>query len=170
MNICGIKLDERDIKILAILQKDGRITKAALAEQVNLSPSPCWERLQRLEKAGVIESYGAVLSPEVFGETTLFFMEAELENHQAQTFLQFEKSMQDFSEVRACWAVGGGFDYILKIAARDVEAYQNFVDRLLEAKTGLKRYFTYVVTKRVKDQPAQIIAQEQQLAKPVSTG
>lgn len=150
MQIHGIKLDERDIKILAILQREGRITKAMLAERVSLSPSPCWERLRRLEQAGIIEGYGARLSPALFENLTFFFMEAELTSHQAQVFEHFERTVQQLDEVHECWAVGGGLDYILKIAARDVDEYQRFVDRLLGKEIGLKRYYTYVVTKRVK--------------------
>lgn len=151
MRVQGIKLDERDLKILAILQREGRITKAAMAERVNLSPTPCWARLKRLEKAGIIEGYGARLSSALYEDLTYFFMEAELSSHEAHAFERFEKKVQEFDEVHECWAVGGGFDYILKIASSNVETYQRFVDRFLDAKIGVKRYFTYVVTKRVKD-------------------
>jgi len=151
MQINGLKLDERDIKILAILQREGRITKATLSQRVNLSPSPCWERLKRLEQAGIIEGYSARLSPALFDNLTFFFMQAELVSHQAQVFEHFERTVQELDQVHECWAVGGGFDYILKIAALDVDSYQRFVDRLLDAEIGLKRYYTYVVTKRVKD-------------------
>lgn len=151
MQVSGIKLDERDLKILAILQREGRITKAALAERVNLSPSPCWERLKRLEKAGIIEGYGARLSPKIFDNLTYFFMEVELSSHEAQVFDHFERTIQKLDQVHECWALGGGIDYILKVAASDVEVYQRFVDHLLSAEIGMKRYYTYVVTKRVKD-------------------
>jgi len=150
MEILGIKLDDRDLKILAVLQREGRITKAALAERVNLSPTPCWARLKRLEKAGIIEGYGARLSPALAGDLTMFFMAAELASHQAHEFDRFEKAVQNMEPVHECWAVGGGIDYILKIAARDVDSYQRFVDHMLNAGIGLKRYYTYVVTKQVK--------------------
>lgn len=78
-------------------------------------------------------------------------MEVELSSHQAQVFDHFERTVQGLDQVHECWALGGGIDYILKVAARDVEAYQKFVDHLLSAEVGLKRYYTYVVTKRVKD-------------------
>jgi Lrp/AsnC family transcriptional regulator of ectoine degradation len=146
-----IQLDDRDLKILAILQKEGRITKAALAERVNLSPTPCWERLKRLEKAGIIEGYSARIALKAFGPMAVMFMEAELDSHKAQDFDRFERAVREIDAITECWAVGGGIDYLLKVVARDVDAYQRLVDRLLTADIGLKRYYTYVVTKRVKE-------------------
>jgi Lrp/AsnC family transcriptional regulator of ectoine degradation len=145
-----IKLDDRDIKILSILQREGRIAKTALAERVNLSPTPCWERLKRLEKAGIIEGYGAKVSWSMLGAQTIVFMEAEIASHQANDFQRFEQAMQEYDEILECWAVGGGLDYLLKIAVKTVDEYQRLVDRLLNAQIGLKKYFTYIVTKRVK--------------------
>lgn len=146
-----IPLDDRDLRILAILQKEGRITKAALAKRVNLSPTPCWERLRRLEEAGIIEGYAARIALKAFGPMAVMFMEVELDSHKAQDFDRFERAVRDIDAITECWAVGGGIDYLLKVVTRDVDAYQRLVDRLLNANVGLKRYYTYVVTKRVKD-------------------
>ena len=71
------RLDARDIKILSILQREGRISKTALAERVNLSSTPCWERLRRLEDAGIIESYGAQISLRAFGPVAIVFVEVK---------------------------------------------------------------------------------------------
>lgn len=147
----GIRLDERDLEILAILKKEGRITSAALAARVNLSPTPTWERVKRLEKAGIIEGYGARIAPGAFGPATVVFMEAELDSHRTADFERFEAAVQDVPEIAECWAVGGGIDYLIKVVTRDVDAYQRLVDRLLTADIGLRRYYTYVVTKPVKD-------------------
>ena len=146
-----IKLDERDVEILAILQKEGRITSSALAARVNLSPTPTWERVKRLEKAGIIEGYGARVALHAFGPATVVFMEAELDSHRTADFERFEAAVQDVPEIVECWAVGGGIDYLIKVVTRDVDAYQRLVDRLLTADIGLRRYYTYVVTKPVKD-------------------
>lgn len=146
-----IKLDERDLKILSILQREGRITKTALAERVNLSPTPCWERLKRLEHEGIIEGYGARVSADILNGLTFVFMQAELESHTSQDFDRFERAVQNMDEILECWAVGGGFDYFLKIASPSVNEYQQFVDSMLDAQIGLKRYYTYIVTKRVKE-------------------
>ena len=148
-----IKLDKRDIQILSILQREGRITKKALAKRVNLSPTPCWERLKRLEKSGISESYGAKISSAVLGAHTTVFMQAELKSHQAQDFDRFERAIQSKDEIIECWAVGGGIDYLIKVVTVNIDDYQRFVDSILKEDIGLKRYYTYVVTKHVKKSP-----------------
>ena len=145
-----MRLDARDLDILQVLSSEGRITKAALAERVGLSPTPCWERLKKLEKAGVIESYRANINLRKLGPHVTIFVAAELNDHTAASFQTFEAAMQRYDEVAACWALGGGFDYILQIVTRDIDAYQRLIDAMLDARIGLARYFTYVVTKPVK--------------------
>ena len=145
------RLDERDIKILSILQKEGRITKTSLAERLNLSLTPSWDRLQRLEEAGVIESYGAKLSSKFLNNFHLVITEVELESHKEGEFAHFENAIMEFDEVLSCWSVGGGLDYILKILVRDVADYQAFLRRDLKADIGLRRYFSYAVLDRIKD-------------------
>lgn len=148
-----VKLDERDLKLLAVLQQDGRISKHYLAKRINLSPAACWKRLQRLERAGVIEGYSARISPNVFGQRMEILVVAELESHRAPEIRCFESAVTQLPQITDCWAVGGGVDYILKIACRDIDSYQRLIDRLLDADVGLKRYCTYVVTKAVKTNP-----------------
>jgi Lrp/AsnC family transcriptional regulator of ectoine degradation len=148
-----LKLDDRDLKILSILGREGRISKAELAKRVNLSAAPAWERLKRLEDAGIITGYNAAIALKKVASHVTVFMAAELESHRAQDFRAFERAIAPLDEVVACWAVGGGFDYILQIVTNDIDSYQRLVDRLLEAKVGLARYFTYVVTKPVKIAP-----------------
>ncbi|CAG0998070.1 Leucine-responsive regulatory protein [Myxococcaceae bacterium] len=148
-----LKLDDRDLKILSILGREGRISKAELAKRVNLSAAPTWERLKRLEDAGIIAGYHASVALKKLAPHVIVFMAAELESHRAQDFQVFERVLAPLDEVVACWAVGGGFDYILQIVTRDIDSYQRLVDHLLEARVGLARYFTYVVTKPVKQGP-----------------
>jgi Lrp/AsnC family transcriptional regulator of ectoine degradation len=145
-----IKLDDRDIAILRILATDGRITKAALAEKVGLTPTPCWDRLKKLEKAGLIDGYGARFNLRKIAPHVTVFVAAELGDHTAARFRAFEDAMNRYDEVVACWALGGGFDYILQIVTKDIDAYQRLIDTMLDAKIGLSRYFTYIVTKPVK--------------------
>jgi Lrp/AsnC family transcriptional regulator of ectoine degradation len=146
-----IKLDSIDLKILSVLQREGRITKLALAERVNLSPTPCWERLKRLEEAGVITGYVAQVELRRLAPVTTVFVEVTLHRHRQIDFTEFEAHVRSVPEILECWAVGGGVDYILKIVAADVDAYQRLIDRLLDAELGIERYFTYIVTKSVKD-------------------
>lgn len=145
-----IKLDSKDIQILSILQKDGRIAKTALADRVHLSPTPCWERLKRLEKAGIIESYSANVSWSKLGLAMTIIVEAEIDNHHASDFEQFEQAVLTQDEIIECWAVSGRVDYFLKIAVNTIDEYQQLINRLLHANIGLKHYQTYVVTKKVK--------------------
>ena len=156
-----MRLDTRDLDILRVLSTNGRITKSALAERVGLSPTPCWERLKKLEKAGLIDGYHAEINLRKLGPHVTVFVAAELTDHTAASFQAFEAAMQRYDEVQACWALGGGFDYILQIVTRDIDAYQRLIDEMLDARIGLAKYFTYVVTKPVKGQgvpPISLIA------------
>lgn len=146
-----LKLDARDLKILTILQNEGRITKAALAQRVNLSPTAAWERLHRLESADIIEGYGAHVSLKALGPFTMVFVETELDKHHSEDFLRFENAISGIPEIIGCWAVGGGIDYLLQVVTIDLQHYQALVDRLLESRIGLKRYYTYAVTKQIKN-------------------
>lgn len=164
-----MKLDEIDIRILAVLQREGRITKLKLAEKVNLSATPCWERLRRLEKNGVIAGYHARLDLARLARFTLVLTEITLHRHQQADFQRFEQTMRETPEVLECYATGGGIDYLVKVVARDVDHYQRLVDGLLTSDIGIDRYFTYIVTKPIKesrDIPLQLLmtdaAQEQE--------
>jgi Lrp/AsnC family transcriptional regulator of ectoine degradation len=152
------KLDPIDLKILDAIQRDGRITKLALAEQVGLSPTPCWMRLRRLEKAGIVSGYHAKIAMRVVAPVATVLMEVTLANHRQADFDRFERVIRDIPEIVACWSVGGGVDYVLKVMARDIDAYQRVVDGLLEREIGIDRYFTYVVIKTVKDDIALPVA------------
>jgi Lrp/AsnC family transcriptional regulator of ectoine degradation len=146
-----IRLDEQDIRILAALQRDGRMTKVKLAEEINLSPSPCWERLRRLEDAGLIAGYHAHINIDLLMRPTTVLLEVSLRHHRREDFERFENAVQDIPEILECYAVGGGVDYFLKVVARDVDSYQRLIDRLLvDDAIGIDRYFTYIVTKPVK--------------------
>ncbi len=145
-----MKLDDYDLNILVELQRQGRMTKLKLAEAISLSPSACWERLLRLEQAGIIRSYHADVDIEQLMKTILVIVEIVLKRHQMYDFNRFEASIREQPEILECYATGGGVDYVLKVVASDVDAYQRLIDRLLEADIGIDRYFTYIVTKSVK--------------------
>jgi len=153
------KLDVIDLKILDAIQRDGRITKLALAEQVGLSPTPCWMRLRKLEKAGIVSGYHARIAMRVVAPVATVLMEVTLASHRQADFDRFERVIRDIPEIVACWSVGGGVDYLLKVMARDIDAYQRLVDGLLEREIGIDRYFTYIVTKTVKEEIALPIAE-----------
>ncbi|MEI9425836.1 Lrp/AsnC family transcriptional regulator [Mesorhizobium sp. Cs1299R1N1] len=146
------KLDAIDLKILDAIQRDGRITKLALAEQVGLSPTPCWMRLRKLEKAGIVSGYHARIAMRVVAPVATVLMEVTLASHRQADFDRFERVIRDIAEIVACWSVGGGVDYVLKVMARDIDAYQRLVDGLLDREIGIDRYFTYIVIKTVKNE------------------
>lgn len=145
------RLDAVDLRILAEVQREGRITKLALAERVGLSPTPCWNRLKRLEDEGLIAGYHARISPKKVGPIAVVFMEVTLANHRQNDFDRFETAARAVPEIVGCWSLGGGIDYLLKVVARDIDAYQRLVDRLLDRNIGIDKYFTYIVTREVKD-------------------
>ncbi|GAA4216695.1 Lrp/AsnC family transcriptional regulator of ectoine degradation [Sagittula marina] len=148
------KLDQYDLAILHALQQDGRMTKVALAERVNLSPSPCWERLKKLESAGFITGYTAQVDIRKIAPVTEVLVQITLSGHRAEDFRTFETAMQDRAEVRGAWALGGGVDYILRLVVSDVDAYQRLMDDLLaDDRLGIEKYFGYIVTKTIKTAP-----------------
>ncbi|RWM35926.1 MAG: Lrp/AsnC family transcriptional regulator [Mesorhizobium sp.] len=152
------KLDQIDLKILDAVQRDGRITKLALADKVGLSPTPCWMRLRKLEKAGIVSGYHAKVAMRAVAPVATVLMEVTLASHRQADFDRFERVIRDVPEIVACWSVGGGVDYLLKVMARDIDAYQRFVDALLEREIGIDRYFTYIVTKTMKEEVALPVA------------
>ncbi|MCE7030882.1 Lrp/AsnC family transcriptional regulator [Jiella avicenniae] len=145
------KLDPIDLKILGAIQREGRITKLKLAEKVGLSPTPCWNRLKRLEEAGIVAGYHARIEWRLVAPRATVLVEITLGQHRQADFDRFEKVVRETPEVAACWSVGGGVDYVLKVATSDIDAYQRLIDGWLEREIGIARYFTYVVTRTVKE-------------------
>ncbi len=147
------RLDDRDIAILATLCREGRIAKTELAARVNLSPTPCWDRMKRLEQAGLIRGYRAEIDLAMLGAHVQVFVTVELESHRAESFQIFERTIARIDEITGCWAIGGGYDYLMQVIAADIAAFQALMDTLLDSRAGVRRYYSYVVTKPVKDLP-----------------
>ena len=145
-----IKLDRYDIAILRVLARDGRITKSKLAEEVNLSISPAWERVRKLEEGGVITGYRANVDWVGIFKGSRIIMEVTLARHTAHDMQRFEQRVMQAPEVVQCHATGGGVDYVLHVVSRDIDHYQRFIDGWLLDELGIERYFTYIVTKVVK--------------------
>lgn len=145
-----IKLDRYDLAILRILARDGRITKSRLAEEVNLSISPAWERVKKLEESGLIKGYSAEIDWAAAFKGSRIVVEVTLSRHTAQDMRRFEERVGAASEIVQCYATGGGVDYVLHVVSRDIDHYQRFIDSLLVEELGIERYFTYIVTKIVK--------------------
>jgi Lrp/AsnC family transcriptional regulator of ectoine degradation len=146
-----LRLDDRDIAILATLCREGRISKTELASRVNLSPTPCGERMKRLEASGLIRSYRAQIDLTGLGPHVQVFVTVELESHRAESFQMFERVVERTSQITGCWAIGGGYDYLMQVVTTDVAAFQDLMEGMLESRAGVRRYFSYIVTKPVKD-------------------
>jgi Lrp/AsnC family transcriptional regulator of ectoine degradation len=145
-------LDAIDLRILEEIQRDGRITKLALADRIGLSSTPCWIRLRKLEKAGIITGYHAKVAVRKIAPVAMILMEVTLTNHRQSHFELFERAIRNIPEIVTCWSVGGGVDYILKVMTQDIDAYQRLIDRMLASEIGIDRYFTYIVTRTVKEE------------------
>lgn len=145
-----MRLDRYDIQILQILQQQGRITKTDLAQAINLSVSPCWERVKRLEKAGIIEGYGARINGQVLTKHTTVLVEISLNSHSASSMQRFEQAMLASEQVVDCYATGGGVDYVLRVLCDGIDQYQRLMDHWLDSELGIDKYFTYIVTKTIK--------------------
>ena len=126
-----MKLSATDVEILDLLQKDASLTAAEIADRVNLSPSPCWRRINRLEQAGIIEKKVALLSAEKLGMDLVVFSRISLLKVDEASLHSFEDQVRSFPEVVECYTVTGSTDYFLKIITRDIKHYEKFMRRQL---------------------------------------
>lgn len=145
------RLDRTDLKILSILSRNGRLSKSELARRVGLGPTSCWDRMQRLEEAGVIDGYRTDVALRALGPSVTVFVMIELGEHRSQNFDRFEREIARHDEITGCWALGGGYDYLMQVVTRDIDSYQTLIDTVLEQRAGVTRFFSYIVTKPVKD-------------------
>ena len=120
-----------DIKILALLQQDASLTAAEIAEQVNLSASPCWRRINRLEQDGIIEKKVALVNAEKLGLGLVVFARISLSKNDEASLQDFEQRVSRYPEVVECYTVTGSADYHLKIITRDIKHYDRFLRRHL---------------------------------------
>ncbi|PZQ20090.1 MAG: hypothetical protein DI562_22340, partial [Stenotrophomonas acidaminiphila] len=127
-------LDRTDLRLLALLQRDGRATNADIAAQVNLSPSACLRRIQRLEATGVIAGYAARVDPKAIGMGLQAFVRVQLEKHDPASVQLFGDGVRAWDEVVACYALTGDMDYLLHVVVQDLEHFSRFLlDNLLNA-------------------------------------
>ncbi|WP_299656914.1 Lrp/AsnC family transcriptional regulator [uncultured Jannaschia sp.] len=145
-----VRLDATDIRILDALQRHGRLSKARLAGIVNLSPTPAWSRLARLEAVGLVRGYHADIAIARIADVTQVVVTLSLARHRRADFDRFEAYVRDCDAVTDCIATGGGMDYVLTFVCPDLAAFQLEMDAMLAAELGVERYFTYIVTREVK--------------------
>ena len=145
-----VLLDGMDIKILSILQRDGRLAVADLAEQVGLSTSACWRRIKQLEESGVIEDRVTILNEEAVGIDFVVIAAVKLAVPHSDTMRDFEKTIMDWPEVLDCYTITGDADYILKIVTTDIHAYDDFLRNKLLAIGSVSDVRSRIVVAKVK--------------------
>lgn len=122
-----IEIDEIDLKLLDILQNNGKLTTKEIAEQVHLSSTPVYERIKRMEREGIIDKYVAILEAEKVGKSFIVFCHVTLKQHTKKIGNQFVQDIISLREVTECYNVSGDYDFLLKIVVRDMKHYQSFV-------------------------------------------
>lgn len=143
-------IDRIDLKILNVLQQDGRISNLMLAQGVGLSPTAVLARVQRLTKGGYILGYEAQLSPAKLGAGLMVFIEVLLDRTTPNVFDAFKAAVQVRPEIMECHMVAGGFDYLLKTRMADMNAYRAFAGTVLWQLPGVRETRTYAVMEEVK--------------------
>lgn len=143
-------LDETDLKILRLLQENARQTTKELAAKVNLSTTPVFERLRRLEREGYIQKYVAILDPEKLGRGFLVFCSVKLKQMNRDIAKDFVSVIKDIPQVTACYNVAGEFDYILTINAPSMEYYNDFVINVLGTIESIGSILSTFVMKEIK--------------------
>lgn len=146
----AVRLDQLDLKILAKLQTDARITNQELAEAVGLSPSPCLQRVKRLERAGIISMYQAQIDLNKVCRHVDVIAAVTLKSHGLEDFNDFEKMVADMRYVVECTKVSGNIDYLVRFICPDIGSYQMLSDELLRLGPKVGNLSSYIVLKSAK--------------------
>ena len=143
-------LDTIDRKILSVLQRDGRVSIADLAQQVGLSPSPCLRRVRLLEQAGVIARYVAMVDQQAVGLPVSVFVSIKLESQREEALTKFGKSIERWPEVLECYLMTGPRDYLLRVVVSDLAAYERFLKQKLTRLAGIASIESSFALEQVK--------------------
>lgn len=147
------KLDKIDRKILNDLQENGRITNVELAQHAGISAPPCLRRVRKLEEAGFIKSYHAVLDPAALGYSVTVFAHVKLSSQAESDLRRFEEMVAAWTEVRECHMLTGETDYLLKIVARNWDTYQQFLTQVLTSAPNVSSVKSSLRIRVTKEQP-----------------
>ncbi|MFH1852346.1 MAG: Lrp/AsnC family transcriptional regulator [Candidatus Neomarinimicrobiota bacterium] len=145
-------LDQIDYKIIAILQEDGRITNAELAKQVGRSPPPVLERVKKLERNGYIDKYVALVNPRKLGVSCFTYVEVTMVRHGSEALKRVTSAITNMEEVLECHHITGEADFLLKVATRDIPAYEQFIINKLTALPDVQNLKTLVVLSTIKQE------------------
>ena len=144
------KIDRIDKNILVELQKNGRLSNVELSKRVGLSPTPCLERVKRLENEGYITGYTAILNPELLEAALLVIVEITLTKTSPDVFDEFSKAVHNIDVIQECHLVSGNFDFLLKTRVADMAAYRKLLGDTLLRLPAVSESRTYVVMEEVK--------------------
>lgn len=153
-------MDNIDIKILNVLQKDSTISVKDIAKKVGLSYTPTYERIKQLDEAGVIKSRATILDPAKIGIKLFVYCNITLKEQSKKSLLDFEKSVLKIPEIMEVISLSGNYDYMLKIATKDIEAYNNFVMNKLANIPNIGQYHSNIVMSIVKNETAFFLPEE----------
>lgn len=152
-------LTKTDLKILELLQNDGTISTAEIAERIGLSQSPCWRRIQRLEQAGFFEERGIRLNRDLLGLDLVVFVTINLRQTGTQDLLQFEQDISRHPEIVECYTMTGLWDYMLKIVTKDIKHYENFARNVLMASQSIREMHSHIAVTEIKNTVALPLSQ-----------
>ena len=144
-------IDRTDLRILSALQKDASLSTAEIAQRVGLSQSPCWRRINLLEASGVIRKRVALLSRDRVGLDVLVFTHVKLASHGWQSLPKFKQKVVSFPEVVQCFMVIGDFDFILLVATRTINDYNEFIQKRLSQVPGVQAIESRIVLEEAKN-------------------
>ena len=148
------KLDRTDIKILELLQQDAKLTHKQIAAQLHLTTTPIYERIKRLERAGFIRKYTALLDRNLVNLQLMAFCNVTLKEHQTDFIHRFERDVRQLPEVVECYHVAGLYDYLLKVIVPDMQTYQHFVADKLAALENIGKVQSSFVMTEIKEDTA----------------
>jgi len=143
-------IDKIDKSILKLLQRNSKLTIKEIASKLNLTPTPIFERIKRLEKDHYITSYRAQIDRKKIGLSLLVFCNISLKQHEATFISKFEKDIQQFPEIIECYHIGGMSDYLIKVVAEDMDTYQYFVSKKLATIDNIGQVQSSFVMTEVK--------------------
>lgn len=149
-----IELDRTDLRILDVLQQQGRLSNQEIAERVSLSPSPCLRRIRRLEDGGVIRQYVALVDPDKVGLGLLAYVSVKLEKRGVTFIEDFSAQVQGWPEVAACYAMTGEMDYLLRVHVQDLQHFSRFVMGQLLRQPGVVDVKSSFALSRIKETTA----------------
>jgi len=144
-------LDALDLKILSHLQKRGESTAAEVGQEVGLSQSPCWRRIQRLTDAGYIEKRVAILSRKMLGLEVLVFAQVKLEAHGGNRVAEFRDAIRKIPEVQECFVLMGQVDFLLKVVTSDIAAYERLFFDEFSRLPGVREINSMIAVSSVKE-------------------